>query len=169
MTVFTDSGAIPTALRPSRSGLVISRCRRRLIGSSKPVSTMIAPDGPVIAQTKKSSGWSTSCGSPPMKFSAERRAWCPYRMAKTSCTSSSILASNGVSDWQSYLGRPQVGRLAGVLTRAGPAVRRKPLLRQEAAFIVHLARAAHPIAEVNVTKTHLPRAGDVVEHHQGAE
>jgi hypothetical protein len=35
---------------------------------------MIAPAGPTIAQTKKSSGWSTSCGSPPMKFSGERRA-----------------------------------------------------------------------------------------------
>jgi hypothetical protein len=34
--------------------------------SSKPVSTTMVPDGPTIAQTKKSSGCSTSCGSPSM-------------------------------------------------------------------------------------------------------
>src|ERR1700677_1157366 len=90
-------------------------------------------------------------------------------MAKTSCTSWSISASNGVSDRQGHEVRPQPRRLPGALTRTGPAVRRKPLLRQEAAFIVHLARTTHPIAEVNVTETHLSRAGDVVEHHEGAE
>ena len=52
---------------------------------------------------------------------------------------------------------------------ARPAVRRQPLLRQEAALVVHLARAAHPIAEIDVGEPHAPGARDVVEHHEGAE
>jgi hypothetical protein len=51
---------------PSRTGLIISRWRFLPIASSKPVSTTMVPDGPTIAQTKKSSGCSTSCGSPSM-------------------------------------------------------------------------------------------------------
>ena len=51
MTVLTNSGVMPSATSPSRTGLTISRWRFWPIASSKPVSTMIAPDGPTIAQT----------------------------------------------------------------------------------------------------------------------
>ena len=38
-------------------------------------------------------------------------------------------------------------------TRA-PACRHQPFLRQEAALVVHLARARHPIAEIDVRQAH---------------
>jgi manganese/iron transport system permease protein len=43
------------------------------------------------------------------------------------------------------------------------------LLRQEAALVVHLARAVHPIAEVDVGQPHALGALDVIEDHEGAE
>src|SRR3984885_3920217 len=52
---------------------------------------------------------------------------------------------------------------------SGPAVRHQPLLRQKAALVVHLARAAHPIAEINISKVHALRARDMIEHHESAE
>src|SRR4249919_1249693 len=55
------------------------------------------------------------------------------------------------------------------LVDAHPAVRREPLLRQEAALVVHLVRAAHPIAEIDVGKPHLLRPDDMIEDHERAQ
>src|SRR5579883_3491410 len=52
---------------------------------------------------------------------------------------------------------------------AQPSLWRKPLLRKEAALVIHLARAPDPIAKVHVGEPHFPRPGDVVEDHEGAE
>ena len=54
------------------------------------------------------------------------------------------------------------------LVDAHPAVRREPLLRQEAALVVHLVRAAHPIAEIDVGKPHPLRPDDMIEDHERA-
>src|SRR6266481_451029 len=50
-----------------------------------------------------------------------------------------------------------------------PAFRGKPLLRQEAPFVIHLAGTPDPIAEVHVGETHGPRPCDVIENHKSAE
>jgi hypothetical protein len=71
--VIAASAAMPSAPSPSRTGLIISRWRFLPMVSSKPVSITIAPDGPTMAQTKKSSGCRISCGSPSMKLAGERR------------------------------------------------------------------------------------------------
>ena len=55
------------------------------------------------------------------------------------------------------------------LVDAHPAVRREPLLRQEAALVVHLVRAAHPIAEIDVGKPHPLRPDDMIEDHERAQ
>src|SRR5439155_185129 len=60
-------------------------------------------------------------------------------------------------------------KLPRLLVHAHPAVRHQPLLRQEAALVVHLARAAHPIAEIDVRQAHARGARDVVEDHEGAK
>src|SRR5215471_11326282 len=52
---------------------------------------------------------------------------------------------------------------------AGPAVGQKPLLRQETTLVVHLLRALHPIAEIDVAQAEPARAGDMVENHEGAD
>ncbi len=62
------------------------------------------------------------------------------------------------------------GAHPGVLTlHPAPARRHQAFLRQEAAFVVHLARARHPIAEIDVRQAHFVGARDVVEDHQRAE
>src|SRR6266436_10355947 len=52
---------------------------------------------------------------------------------------------------------------------AQPAGRGKPLLRQEAALVVHLLGAGDPVAEIDVRQPLAPRARDMVEDHKGAE
>src|ERR1700692_2105669 len=52
---------------------------------------------------------------------------------------------------------------------AQPAGGGEALLRQEAALVVHLLRAFDPVAEIDVRQPLPPRAGDVVEDHEGAE
>src|SRR5207302_4234727 len=52
---------------------------------------------------------------------------------------------------------------------AGPAVPGQPLLRQEAALVVHLLRALHPIAEIDVGQAEAARARNVIEDDEGAE
>jgi hypothetical protein len=47
-----------------------------------------------------------------------------------------------------------------------PALWRKPFLRQETPFVIHLARAPDPIAEVHVCQAHASRPRDVVEYHE---
>src|SRR6266480_4650288 len=51
----------------------------------------------------------------------------------------------------------------------GPAVGQEPLLRQEAALVVHLLRALHPIAEIDVAQAEPAGADDVIEDHEGAD
>ena len=65
--------------------------------------------------------------------------------------------------------RPPIGGCPRPLVDAHPAVRREPLLRQEPALVVHLARAAHPIAEIDVGKLHPLRPDDVIEDHERAQ
>src|SRR4051812_25883232 len=43
-----------------------------------------------------------------------------------------------------------------------PAVREQALLWQEAAFVIHLARIPHPVAQIGVGQAHLARARDVI-------
>src|SRR5271165_3572686 len=50
-----------------------------------------------------------------------------------------------------------------------PAVRREPLLRQEATLVIHLARTLHPIAQIYVGEAHAATACDVIEDHERAE
>src|SRR5580658_3708386 len=64
-------------------------------------------------------------------------------------------------------GHPRCLRL--LRFRPHPPLGQPPLLRQKAALVVHLARAAHPIAKIDVGEAHAARAGDVVEDHQRAE
>src|SRR6202030_1160746 len=64
---------------------------------------------------------------------------------------------------------PPAGGSPRPLVDAHPAVRREPLLRQEAALVVHLVRAAHPIAEIDVGKPHLLRPDDMIEDHERAQ
>src|ERR1700731_4714086 len=52
---------------------------------------------------------------------------------------------------------------------AQPARGGKPLLRQEAALVVHLLGAFDPVAEIDVGQSLPARARDVVEDHEGAE
>ena len=47
-----------------------------------------------------------------------------------------------------------LGRPAWLRLDPFPAVAGQPLLRQEAALVVHLARALHPIAEIDVRQAH---------------
>jgi hypothetical protein len=51
MTFSTLSGSMPMVARPSRTGCTVCRPRRVPTGSSKPVSTMMVPAAPTIAQT----------------------------------------------------------------------------------------------------------------------
>src|SRR5262249_59706535 len=51
------------------------------------------------------------------------------------------------------------------LIDAHPAFRHQPLLRQKTAFVIHLARAADPVAEIHVSKAHASRALDMIENH----
>ena len=62
-----------------------------------------------------------------------------------------------------------IGGCPRPLVDAHPAVRREPLLRQEAALVVHLARAAHPIAEIDVGSPIRCARVDMVEDHERAE
>src|SRR5580704_207730 len=62
-----------------------------------------------------------------------------------------------------------IGGCPRPLVDAHPAVRREPLLRQEAALVVHLVRAAHPIAKIDVGKPHLLRPDDMIEDHERAQ
>src|ERR1700730_5662143 len=50
-----------------------------------------------------------------------------------------------------------------------PTVRREPLLRQETSLVAHLARALHPIAEIDVGKAHLASSRNVIQNHIRAE
>src|SRR5215467_493573 len=68
--------------------------------------------------------------------------------------------------WRDWCTNRRIWRL---LVDPLPAVRGEPFLRQEAALVVHLARAFDPIAEIDVRQSHAPRARDVVENHEGAE
>src|SRR5437667_2549805 len=52
---------------------------------------------------------------------------------------------------------------------AKPAGGGKPLLRQEAALVVHLLGALDPVAEIDVRQSLPPGARDMVEDHVGAE
>src|SRR6266566_4907095 len=52
---------------------------------------------------------------------------------------------------------------------AQPAGGGQPLLRQEAALVVHLLGAFDPVAEIDVRQSLASRARDVVEDHEGAE
>src|SRR5579863_2171962 len=45
-----------------------------------------------------------------------------------------------------------IGNERNNLLYSCPAVRHQPLLRQEAALVVHLARAAYPITEIDVSQ-----------------
>src|SRR5438874_4130606 len=65
-------------------------------------------------------------------------------------------------------GASRVGPAASSL-EAGPAVGQQPLLRQEPALVIHLLRALHPIAQIDVAQTEPARARDVVEDHEGAD
>src|SRR5689334_20826331 len=58
--------------------------------------------------------------------------------------------------------RPAPAACSRPLVDTHPAVRGQPLLRQEAALVVHLPRAAHPIAEIDVGEAHLLRPDDVI-------
>src|SRR4029077_18362286 len=49
---------------------------------------------------------------------------------------------------------PPAARAPRRLPAPPPSGGREPLLRQEAALVVHLVRAAHPIAEIDVGKPH---------------
>src|ERR1700736_4389945 len=57
----------------------------------------------------------------------------------------------------------------GLALDAGPAVAGQPLLRQEAALVIHLLRALHPIAETDVGQAEAARARNVIEDDEGAE
>src|SRR5215813_1119667 len=52
------------------------------------------------------------------------------------------------------------------LVHPSPTFGGEPLLRPEAALVVHLARASDPVAEIDVRQSHAPRARDVVEDHK---
>src|SRR3954447_26858033 len=62
----------------------------------------------------------------------------------------------------------RLGGLAGGVD-AQPPGGREPLLRQEAALVVHLPRALDPVAEIDVRQAEPARARDVIENHKGAE
>src|ERR1700678_1991256 len=82
------------------------------------------------------------------------------------------LAAPGSSDVEAAIGAVLVSQIviaANLLFDPRPAVGGEPLLRQKPAFVIHLARAADPIAEVDVAQSHALRACDVIEHHQSAE
>src|SRR5258705_11089419 len=51
---------------------------------------------------------------------------------------------------------------------AKPAGGRKPLLRQEAALVVHLLRAFDPVGGIDVRPSPASGAGAGVEEHEGA-
>src|SRR5262249_43282796 len=55
------------------------------------------------------------------------------------------------------------GEPCGSSLEAGPAVGQQALLRQEAALVVHLLRALHPIAEIDVAQAEPACAGYMVE------
>src|SRR4029077_9342505 len=55
------------------------------------------------------------------------------------------------------------------LFRADPAFGGEMLLRLEAVFVAHLARAIDPIAEIDEGKPEAPRELDLIEDHIGAE
>ena len=61
------------------------------------------------------------------------------------------------------------GPRQGGVSPPGSSPAPEVLLRPEAALVVHLRRALDPVAEIDVGQAHLPRAGDVVEDHEGAE
>ena len=65
--------------------------------------------------------------------------------------------------------RADSGSAIGLLFHPAPARGQQALLRQEAALVVHLARARHPIAEIDVSQPHGLGARDVIEDHQRAE
>src|SRR5262249_13335178 len=52
---------------------------------------------------------------------------------------------------------------------AAPTGGHQALLRQEAAFVVHLPRTRHPVAKVDVRQPHTIGSVDVVEDHKRAE
>ncbi len=62
-----------------------------------------------------------------------------------------------------------MAELRDQFSNSNPGVRCQPFLRQVAAFVVHLTRAVHPVAQIDVGKAHPLGTLDVVEDHEGAE
>ena len=78
-------------------------------------------------------------------------------------------AADGVVSWSKARLILRLRRHFADGVDAQPAGGGQPLLRQEAALVVHLLGAFDPVAEIDVRQALPPGAGDVVEDHEGAE